>query len=405
MMTEKKLFIINRTFYPDQSATSQILTDAVCYLSDRWKNICIITGSLDKSYTTNNDKSVLFGSNINVYRIPAFKFNKSLLASRMFNYIIFYIYTAAHLLRSGKKGDIILVKTDPPLINAIVVLISIFKKFTICNWWQDIYPETAFFAGVYLPKSLYKFLILIRNLSIIKATHNIAISSTMEHSLIKFGGERNKITVINNWTNDRLILPNRKSNTFLREKYNLSNKFVVGYSGNLGRAHECETILNSALLLKNENIVFLFIAGGYGVSYLKSRVINLEINDLFVFLDPVDEKELPNTLPLPDVHWISFPPHFEGLILPSKFYGICAAGRPTIVIGEKNGELSKIIVDSNSGFSVQVGDCLNLANIIKHLLQNPEICDQMGFNARRLLEKNYTRSKSLSTLERVLSNL
>jgi hypothetical protein len=114
----------------------------------------------------------------------------------------------------------------------------------------------------------------------------------------------------------------------LRRDWSLQGRFVVGYSGNLGRAHDYATVLAAAERLRDHpNIIFLFIGGGYQLKQLADQVRNRGLSN-FRFFDYQDRALLKFSLGVPDVHWLSLRATVEGLIVPSKFYGI-AAGRPT----------------------------------------------------------------------------
>src|SRR5262249_53428131 len=139
------------------------------------------------------------------------------------------------------------------------------------------------------------------------------------------------VHVIHNFSFDHQIVPIAHEVNPLRKEWGLENKFVVGYSGNLGRPHEFETVLMAASQLKNKTgIVFLFIGGGKRFDELSRRVKAAGLEHLFYFAPYQKSKLLKFSLSVPDVHWISLKPALEGLIVPSKFYGIAAAQRPTI---------------------------------------------------------------------------
>ena len=90
------------------------------------------------------------------------------------------------------------------------------------------------------------------------------------------------------------------------------------------------------------------------------------------------------------MHLISLKPNLEGLIVPSKYYGIAAAGRPVIFVGHPEGELARIIKDSKTGFVIRDGDGVGLSEAIQTLALNPKLAAEQGARARRLFERNTT---------------
>jgi hypothetical protein len=125
---------------------------------------------------------------------------------------------------------------------------------------------------------------------------------------------------------------------------------VFRLSGYIGRAHEFETILNAAeALLYTEDISFLFIGSGAKPAWIMLEVSERGLKNVVVKpYQPRDQLAL--SLCVPVFHLISLHPSLEGLIVRSKLFGIAAAGRPTIFIGSKNGEIPRILREAQCGF-------------------------------------------------------
>jgi len=119
----------------------------------------------------------------------------------------------------------------------------------------------------------------------------------------------------------------------LREEWNLGQKFVVGYSGNFGRAHDFATVLDAAAMLRDlRDVHFLFVGNGAQLPWVQARVAALGLTDVsFRPYQPLDRLAL--SLSVPDLHLVSLKPELEGLIVPSKFYSVLAAGRPVLFVG------------------------------------------------------------------------
>jgi colanic acid biosynthesis glycosyl transferase WcaI len=94
---------------------------------------------------------------------------------------------------------------------------------------------------------------------------------------------------------------------------------------------------------------------------------------------------------VPDVHLISLQPKLEGLIVPSKFYGIAAAGRPIIYIGDSEGEIPRILREGGCGYTVDIGNAGNLASHIKNMSLKPVESRDMGRRSRCVFEKRFDK--------------
>ena len=176
----------------------------------------------------------------------------------------------------------------------------------------------------------------------------------MAEKLRQLGVASERIKVIPNWCNDETIVPVDAAGNPLRTQWQLQENFVVGYSGNLGRAHEFDTILAASEHFRNDpNIIFLFIGGGHRSDELVRRVKAQDLSHKFRFLPYQRDEDLKYSLSVPDVHWISLRPELEGLIVPSKVYGIAAAGRPIIAVTARNGEIASLVRKYDCGVVVE----------------------------------------------------
>jgi glycosyltransferase involved in cell wall biosynthesis len=160
---------------------------------------------------------------------------------------------------------------------------------------------------------------------------------------------------------------------------------VVGYSGNLGRAHDADTMLGAAALLAedDESITrFLFIGGGAKHARLESAMHEPCLASVIKRQGYRPRNELSLSLNVPDVHWLSLEPELEGLIVPSKFYGAVAVGKPIIFVGDTDGEIARLIAKAECGASFSKGDTAGVAGYLSELAMNPALRERLGANAR-----------------------
>jgi glycosyltransferase involved in cell wall biosynthesis len=239
-----------------------------------------------------------------------------------------------------------------------------------------------------------------------EAAENVVIGERMAANLRASGMPEDRIHVIPNWCNDTAIRPAPESNNPLRGAWGLEGKFVVGYSGNLGRAHEFETILGAASRLWSEpGIVFLIIGGGHFVEAFSRRVKELHLDQRFRFLPYQDQATLNYSLGVPNLHWISLKPELEGLIVPSKFYSIAAAGRPMVVIGASDGELATLVQRHHCGYVVEPGDSAALADLLKRIARDSSVLPEMGIAARTMLDAHFSRRQAFEKWQKVFGEM
>jgi len=232
---------------------------------------------------------------------------------------------------------------------------------------------------------------------------NVAIGEEMRRRLLDLGQDDSRVRVVHNWSDDERIRPLPAGSSPLRQEWGLDGKLVVGYSGNLGRAHEYQTLLAAVEGLgERKDIVFLFIGGGVSMAGLRAET---EVRGLgnVIFRPYQPAERLEDSLAVPDIHIVVLRPELEGLIVPSKLYGIAAAGRPTIFIGSLEGEIAGLLSKSDAGFAVRTGDGAALKALILRLLDDPPQRDRLGRNARRMCDEHFSRRMALERWERVLA--
>ncbi|HVH80410.1 MAG TPA: glycosyltransferase family 4 protein, partial [Stellaceae bacterium] len=238
------------------------------------------------------------------------------------------------------------------------------------------------------------------------AAANIVVGEGMAKLLRTRGTAPERIHVIANWCDDDAIQPVSPDENLLRQEWGLADRFVVGYSGNLGRGHEYKTVLDAARRLRDVcRVVFLFIGGGSGLQELARRVHDEGLQAQFRFLPYQDRARLGFSLGVADVHWLSLRPQLEGLMVPSKFYGIAAAGRPVIAVTSPNDEIADLVRRHNCGAVVAPGDGIALAEAVCRLAENPPLRTEMGRQARAMLDAHFTRRHAFARWERLLETI
>jgi glycosyltransferase involved in cell wall biosynthesis len=142
-------------------------------------------------------------------------------------------------------------------------------------------------------------------------------------------------------------------------------------------------------LREKPDILFVMCGGGAKMVQLKIEVHRLQLSN-FLFLPYQDREALGASLAAADVHLACLLPALEGLVVPSKFYGVLAAGRPIIFIGDPDGELARVIRSSGCGSTVATGDGTALAAELIRLKMAPDIRRSIGESSRRLFDDRYT---------------
>jgi colanic acid biosynthesis glycosyl transferase WcaI len=365
-----RVVFVNRYFNPDESATSQMATDLAFHLARRGWDVAAITSRQRYDDAGARLPSRETAQGVQIIRVWSTRFGRAGLPGRAIDYLTFYL--SATLAMARERRSIIVSMTDPPLLSVAAVLAS----RRVVNWLQDLFPEVAAGLGVRVPP-----LKRLRNWSLRRARVNVVIGELM-------GARVPKAVVVHNWAGASLApIP-----------LGPRERFVVGYSGNLGRAHEFETLLAAMRALPD--VTFRFNGAGAQLA-----MVRMQAPPNAAFHAFVPRADLSRSLAEADVHLVTLQPQLEGLIVPSKFYGILAVGRPVIFVGARDGELPEIIREGRCGLVVEHGDSAGLVAAIEKLASNRLEAEAMGRRGRALYQSRFASHLAFEAWERILDEV
>src|SRR5262249_12319671 len=310
VVKKRRIIFLNRFFFPDHSATSQMLTDLAFHLADGGREIHVVTSQQKYDEPKVRLPSRETARGVRIQRVATTHFGRRMLLGRSIDYLSFYFAMWRTVLELIRPGDLLVAKTDPPLTSILAMRAANARGAHFVNWLQDLFPEIAtqlrvpFFRG---PVS--QGLLSLRDHSLRAATANVVVGDLMAEQLIGRGVPPERVHVIPNWSDDEQISPISHSDNPLRREWRLNGKFVVGYSGNLGRAHEFDTVLAAAEELRaNSRILFLLIGGGKKLDELARCVKKRGLDRSFRFVPYQDRTLLRYSLGAADAHWLSLRP-------------------------------------------------------------------------------------------------
>lgn len=399
-----RLIFVNRFFHPDHSATSQLLGDLAFHLAGTGFDVQVVSSRQiydDAARDLQENESV---RGVRVHRVWATRFGRGRLLPRAVDYLTFYLGATAKLAVLARSGTVVIAETDPPLLSVPSAAIALLRRAVLVNWTQDLFPEIAESLGVPGIALVAPLLRRLRNFSLTLARTNVVLSEGMASRLRAEGVAPDKIDVIHNWSPVEPEAPSaRIAANPLREEWGLGQKFVVGYSGNFGRAHDFATVLDAAAALRDlPDIHFLFVGDGAQRAWVEARVAALGLSNVgFRPYQPLDRLAL--SLSVPDVHLVSLKPELEGLIVPSKFYSVLAAGRPVFFVGDARGELARRIEEADCGRVFPVGAHAEFAATIRDLAARPAEVAEMGKRARALWAARFQRKQALAAWQALLT--
>ncbi len=386
-----RLSIITHFYPPDYAATGQLIEELALQLGQLGLPVQIFTGQPGYAFQNESAPAIEHLDGVVVRRSCATRIWFKRIRGKALNGVLFCLRSALYLLKACNRGDVLLLTTAPPFLGILGYLANkCFGLPYVCLLY-DLYPDVAVELNVVSRHHWsVRFWDSINRLIWKNAQKLIVLSSSMKDRVVaKCPEVKDKIAIIHNWADPNRIVPIAKQQNWFAKQFNLVDTFTVLYSGNMGRCHDMDTILEAAKLLQQEPIQFVFIGNG-----AKRQAFRAEANRLGLrncqFLPYQDKQNLPYSLTACDLSLVSVSRGMEGLVAPSKLYAALAAGRPLGVICEEHSYLRTLVTDAHCGEAFSNGDAAGLAAFIRRLAADSQLVQQMGQAGRQYLQSHFT---------------
>ena len=363
------ILFINRVYPPDSGATGRVLEQvALTFVKAGWRVAVLATAD------GKTDAGCIVRDGVTVVRVGS-AFSKSSLMARAAGYALMIpsLLLKALLL---PRADVVVTMTDPPMLSVVGPVLRITKGSKLVHWAQDLYPEVAEEAGVFRKGGLLAGVIRVFSTTSLRLHHLvISLGRCMSDRLSMRGIPADRVRLIPNIGMERDIVPvGCRNNPFRARNAIAPEALVVMYSGNLGRAHEFDTVLESARLLKEKGeggILFLFVGEGPSRPSVERDAAEAGLTNVR-FLPSQPGSEISSSLGAADLHLVTMRRGMSGLVVPSKFYGVLAAERACLFVGPEDSEAGRVINEVGCGEVVALGDGKGLADVVLTYKDQPQ---------------------------------
>ena len=387
---------LNRFYWPDVAATGQMLTDLAEDLAERGWQVTVITSAGGYGGEGGRLATEEVHRAVRILRVDGTTFGRHRMLGRLADYVS-YLGGVIIRLSALRRQDLIVAMSDPPFLVALAIAAARLSGTRAIYWVQDLFPQLAAKLGVMRERGLaYRISERVARWLNRHSDLVVAIGPRMAEALVAAGAREERTVWVHNWADSSAITPiSPDDNPFVRE-HGLEGKFVVLYSGNAGRAHTFDALLYAARALRNDDeIIFMFIGGGLRFAELRATAEREDLQNMR-FLPYVPRKALSLSLSAASVSVVTEAPEVEGLLVPSKTYGILSSGRPLLYVGSSVSDVARIVAESECGVTIQPSDGNGLVRVIMSLRKQPERLRAMGANARRAAEQKYDRRHATS---------
>ena len=360
-------------------SSGYLMIDIVNAYSDAGYQSVLIAGSIVERNHPLNVK-------VKVHKIIPYNNTTSL--KRILTWGLSSIQIFLIILVNYRKAHLFIV-SNPPLATLLPLVLS--NSFSLLIF--DVYPDAITELGIMKQRSIIIRLWKKANLRVFNRSENIfTITGGMKELLRSYAGEK-QIKVVPLWTDNEFLkhIPDNE-NPFI-PLHNLTGKFVVLYSGNIGISNNVEILVDVAKYLISQNIIFVIIGGGARKKHLEEKVKKDGINN-FIILPWQDVAQLPSSLSAASLSVVTLGKNASRLAIPSKLYSLLSIGIPILCITGQDSDLWHFVEENEIGCCFLPENTKEIADFILHMASDPVICKRMINNALAI-SKNFT-SKNIA---------
>jgi len=395
-----RLLVLNQYYWPGVEATAHLLSQLCEALADDF-DVTVVTGRLlgHDELPAEEDRN-----GVRIVRVRSTAYERSELHRRAANYVS-YLFESVRTALREPKPDLVLCMTDPPIVGDIGLVVARRFGVPLLVISQDVFPEIAVQLERLENPVLVGLLRSLVGLYLRRADRIVAIGETMKRRLEEKGADPARITVIPNWVDTSAIVPQPHENEWARRRL-LEGRFIVMHSGNVGHAQDLETLVRAATFLRDLDDLQIVIVG-FGARHADTVALakRLELGSLVRFMPYQSRGVLSESLSAAHVHFVGLAKGLSGFIVPSRLYGILAAGRPVIVAADGDSETARLVSELGCGVVLPPTRPELVAMAIRDAHDGAYDLEGMGAKGRMYVELEADRGVAVARYRSLLHEL
>jgi glycosyltransferase involved in cell wall biosynthesis len=404
-----KVCFFNRSYWPDQAATGQFLTELAEDLVSRYgTEVTVVAGRALNASRPEAQSGVGLVSResrhgVDIRRANGSRLRQGRFVARASNYVSYFAAATAASFNVGRP-DIVVSLTDPPIVGLAALWTARRTGARFVFLCEDIFPEVAALLEDFHNRAVNAALDRINRHLLRHADAIVALGDRMQRRLVEEkGADPARVHVIHNWADCDAIVPGPKDNAFSRE-HGLADRFVLMHSGNVGLSQNLDVLIEAADRLRSkERLTIAIVGDGSKRASLEAMVASRRLTNVR-FLPYQPKALLHDSFATADAFLVALKSGIEGFIVPSKVYGILAAGRPYVAATDPSSEAAQIARESGCGLVAAPGDPAALAEAIATLYDDPAMTRDMGTRAR-LVARQYDRKVAVESYHQLFARV
>jgi glycosyltransferase involved in cell wall biosynthesis len=391
-----EIVFVEQFYYPEGWGGAQIPVDITTNLAGSGRAITVLCGKAQYVPVQGRVSSDPRGAGVKIRYVPRCWICRGNWRGAIAQ--VWFCLAAVLILFMRRRPSLLIVQTNPPLIVVAMSLVASIFRCPLIIIAQDLYPEVMIAHGMLAERSLLgRILAMVFSVAYGRARRVVSLGPKMTARLLDKRVAVGRVCEISNWATGDLGVIRGPAN-ILTQKWGLTGKFVLLYSGNMGVAHDSDTVLHAIASARSalSNLRLIIVGQGGRITQVEQLTKDLGLTDLVQFKPLVSSELMPHALGIADLALVTLLPGFEGLVVPSKLLGHMARGVASLYIGPTDSDIAQLIEKSRGGIMVSNGEIARLGSLLIDLANDPSRLSRMGSSAARYYEAHLSREIGLS---------
>jgi len=387
-----RILLLNLYYPPDTSATAKMAQAVAGELSTK-HDVTVLCGR--PSYDPTERRAwrlwrTEVSGRVKIIRVGSTDYSRQLMKRRVLNYLSYVALSVPRAL--VVPCDLVLAMTDPPFEGIVGAFVAMMKGKPCVYNIRDLYPDMAVGGSIIEAGAMARFWEVLHRWALRRATRAVVLGDDMRRRIIAKGVEDARVVVIR----DGADIP--RTGTAAPEidaevvgAIRGDFKFVLVHAGNLGFYGAWQTLISAARRLQNDGIGLVFVGEGAQRGQIETMAAGCKN---VRFLPFFAASKIPSVLAAGDAHIVTILRGLEGVVVPSKMYGILAAGRPIVAVAPAESDAASLTTRIGCGVVADSDSAEDVATKILALSAEPRRVREMG-EAARAAANDYSRISEL----------
>ena len=397
-----KILLLNQYYPPDTSATAKMAYGAVEFVSG-YHQVTVLCGRPSYDPTERRPWRLYQSERTHVaqvIRTGSTDYSRFEMRKRVINYLTYAALAVPRAL--FLDCDIVLAMTDPPFEPIVGAFVGMLKRKPYVYNIRDLYPDMAVGGSIIEPGLLAKVWEKLHRWALRRAVRVIVLGEDMRARIIAKGVGPERVVVVRDGVDippTDAAAPTVDAEVVRAIRGNFS--FVLVHAGNLGFYGAWNTLVTAARRLSNDGVGLVFVGEGAQREEIKAMAAGAENVH---FLDFFPASKIPSVLAAADAHVITIKNGLEGVVVPSKMYGILAAGKPILAVARKETDVAALAVQRGFGVAANPDDPEEVIAGIRAMAFDRNKLKRMG-EAAKAAAPDYDKVKEMQKFVTILDGL